>query len=724
MSLKRPGGWASASDTPATDTFCTMGVHGLASYVEGNRQFFTDLKLKNAHLVIDGCSLYFRLYFDSGLDQVRGGDYDLFAALVQRFFAALSECNLRPFVVLDGGMDQTDKKFKTLRERAESKIRDAHSLSRGSHGCILPLLSREVFRQVLCDLGIPLVQCISEADFEIASLAHQWGCPVLTNDSDFYIFDLRGGYLPFAFFEWENICGKGPERYIPARQFTVNRFCSHFNHMNKQLLPLFAVITGNDYTLAKTTEMFFSRVELQRVPKGRGRHSNPRIEGLLLWLSQFARPGDALEEVLEILGGQRKGNLRTQLSVRIQDYQLPPNSSLAQFFSSSQPALLDIQMLPAALVSQPEWLLRGAASARLPPLVLDVLVLQRALLIAQVENSRLPSSHEASLSIRKAIYGLLLLERAVQANAGQGHRGRGRGGKGTVGQSGGSPGSSSFCFVEEFDRLDLNLKKTPVEARLPCPQPKLKLDTLDKVAVPVRLKVLLGALGVMEYVLQSLPPHLCLPVCVTYFWMNSSKPKPSPSLLKSLLLGLVYGELCRRRAMAGDPLCSCAGTAFVCEKLSQLRLNSGQKRGLDLGVAHSLCQWQSCMLAGIYLNQLLCFPLSEPHSAWLFSGTLLHGLEAALRGGLSAETLLAAAPAAVQLYSILFGAIMGFSGQGHAPPCSTPLPTAGSSKGKGRGKRGRGGGGRGYRGRGGMSRATGLDNRFGKLTVEDDLDED
>ncbi|XP_017549318.1 protein asteroid homolog 1 isoform X4 [Pygocentrus nattereri] len=575
-------------------TLCTMGVHGLASYVEGNRQFFTDLKLKNTHLVIDGCSLYFRLYFSSGLDQVRGGDYDFFAALVRRFFAALSECNVRPFVVLDGGMDQTDKKFRTLRERAESKIRDAHSLSRGSHACILPLLSREVFRQVLCDLGIPLVQCISEADFEIASLAHQWGCPVLTNDSDFYIFDLHGGYLPFALFEWENICGKGPERYIPARQFTVNRFCSHFNHMNKQLLPLFAVITGNDYTLAKTTEMFFSRVELQSVPKGRGRHSNPRIEGLLLWLSQFARPGDALEEVLEILGGQRKGNLRTQLSARIQDYQLPPNSSLAQFFSSSQPALLDIQVLPAALVSQPEWLLRGVASGSLPPLVLDVLVLQRALLIAQVENSRLPSSHEASLRIRKAIYGLLLVERAVQANAGQGQRGRGRGGKGTVGQSGGSPGSSSFCFVEEYDRLDLNLKKTPVEAQLPCTQPKLKWDTLDKVAVPVRLKVLLSTLGVMEYVLQSLPPHLCLPVCVTYFWMNSSKPKPSPSLLKGLLLGLVYGELCRRRAMAGDPLCSSAGTAFVCEQLSQLRLNSGQKRSLDLGVAHSLCQWQSC----------------------------------------------------------------------------------------------------------------------------------
>uniref|UniRef100_A0A8B9J6E7 Asteroid homolog 1 n=1 Tax=Astyanax mexicanus TaxID=7994 RepID=A0A8B9J6E7_ASTMX len=682
-----------------------MGVHGLTSYVEGNRQFFTDLKLKNSHLVIDGCSLYFRLYFHSGLDQIRGGDYDLFAAVVRRFFAALLECGVRPFVVLDGGMDHTDKKFKTLKDRAESKIREAHSLSRGSHGSVLPLLSREVFRQVLCEVGVPLVQCVSEADFEIASLAHQWKCPVLTSDSDFYIFDLPGGYLPFAFFEWENVCGKAAERYIPSRRFTVNRFCSNFNHMNKQLLPLFAVLTGNDYSPAKTTEMFFSRVEFERPPKGRGSNSKPRIEGLLNWLSQFASPVDALEEVLDVLGAQRKGSMRTQLQSGMQNYQLPATSSLAQFFSSSQPALPDVQSLPVPLVSQPEWLLRGVASGRLPPLVLDVLVLRRAFLVAQVENSRLPSSHETSQSIRQSVYGLLLLGRASQGNAGQGQRGRGRGGQGgqggrggqgARGQNGGPQGSGTLCVVEEYDRFDLNLKKSPVEARLPNTQPQLRLDTLDKVSAPVRLKVLLGTLGVMECVLQPLPPHLRLPVCVTCFWTKSSKPKPSASLLQALLLGLVYGELSRRRTLARDPLCSCAGTASVCQRINQLRLNSGQRRGLDLGVAHCLSQWQSCMWAGIYLNQLLCFPLPEPHCAWLFSGTLVHGLEAALRGGHQAEVLLAGCPVALQLYFVLYGVMMGHVPQPAATPASTPspasAPAAGNNRGRGRGNRGQGGG--------------------------------
>ncbi|XP_076865607.1 single-strand DNA endonuclease ASTE1 isoform X2 [Brachyhypopomus gauderio] len=592
-----------------------MGVHGLTSYVEGNRQFFTDLKLRNSQLVIDGCSLYFRLYFNCGLDQARGGDYDVFAVQLRRFFAALSECRVHPFVIVDGGMDQTDRKFKTLRERAQSKIREAHSLSRGAHGSVLPLLTREVFRQMLCELGVPLVQCISEADFEIASLAHQWRCPVLTNDSDFYIFDLPGGYLPFTFFEWENVCGMASERYIPTRRFTVNRFCSQFNHMNKQLLPLFAVVMGNDYTPAKTSETFFSRVELHREARGRGRRSSPRIEGLLLWLSQFPNPVDALEEVLDILGGRQKGALRAQLTAGVQDYQLPPHSRMAPLFSSSQHRLPDVQGFPAVLVSKPEWLLRGILSGRLPPVMMDVLVLQRVLLMPQVENTRLPSSHEASSGIRKAIYRILL-NRARQDPATQVQRSRASGGKTRVDQGGWCPGSSAPSVVEEYDRLDLNLKRTSIEVHLTTTHPELNLNTLDRVAASVRLQVLLGTLGVMEHVLQPVPLHLRLAVCVTCFWVKSSTPRPSSSVLRCLLLGLVCGEFRRRVAQPGDPLHSCAATAGVCKRLDQLRLPAGQRKGLDLAVAHALSQWQSCMWAALSLNQLLGCPLPEPHCVW------------------------------------------------------------------------------------------------------------
>ena len=96
------------------------------------------------------------------------------------------------------GMDPSDKKFSTLRARLQSKIKEADCLSHGRHGSVLPYLTRDVFIQVLTQRGVPLVQCPAEADWEIACLAHQWNCPVLTNDSDFFIFDLPGE-------KWQNV---------------------------------------------------------------------------------------------------------------------------------------------------------------------------------------------------------------------------------------------------------------------------------------------------------------------------------------------------------------------------------------------------------------------------------------------------------------------------------------------------------------------------------------
>ena len=89
-------------------------------------------------------------------------------------------------------MDASDKKFSTLRQRLQSKIKEADSLAHGRHASVLPLLTSRVFVQVLSQQGVPLVQCPAEADLEIACLANEWGFPVLTNDSDFFIFDLPG----------------------------------------------------------------------------------------------------------------------------------------------------------------------------------------------------------------------------------------------------------------------------------------------------------------------------------------------------------------------------------------------------------------------------------------------------------------------------------------------------------------------------------------------------
>lgn len=225
---------------------------------------------------------------------------------------------------------------------------------------------------------------------------------------------------------------------------------------------------------------------------GRGKGSTPRIERLLLWLSAFSSPTEALDEVASLMGGNDK--LSSQLWAGMQEYWITPQSALACWFSGGR-------AVPGGKISGlPECLSQAAAQGLLPPLVVDAVVMHRVLLVPQVENSKLASSHCCAKALRQAVYGILLLreqdlethdmrvkENSQGMRGGRGRGGRRGGGSGQRTQQGinvapGSlqaQGSGTPITVEEFDRLDLNLKKNQVEARLP--RTPLHLATLSQV---------------------------------------------------------------------------------------------------------------------------------------------------------------------------------------------------------------------------------------------------
>ncbi|XP_029022973.1 protein asteroid homolog 1 [Betta splendens] len=750
-----------------------MGVQGLTTYVEGNRNFLQHVRFRDSRLVIDGCSLYFRLYFTYGLDQPHGGDYDAFALLLSQFLSALEACNIQPYVVLDGGLDPSDKKFPTVRERLLSNIKKADSISHGRNGSVLPILTRDVFIQVLLQRGVPLFQCPAEADWEIACLARQWKCPVLTSDSDFYIFDLPGGYLPFQFFQWTNLNGKASHQYIPAQCYTTNRFCHWFGGMNQELLPLCAVLAGNDYGAPKEAERLLSILDLSESARGgRGSAATFRIEGILLWLSAFSSPAEALEKVSRLMGedGRRsrqgQDGLSSQLWAAMQEYNIASRSSLARWFSGSKAAPGGPN---SGFAKLPESLSQVAAQGLLAPFIIDALGMRRVLLMPQVENSKLASSHCSARAIRQAIYGILLqrgpdnmalavgdamqvhgtrvqenISQDMRGGRGREARGRGKGWAGrdqgnslptqhgvnigfsheqTSGASVQAQGSTASVCVQEYDRLDLNLKKTQVEAN-PLRTP-INLETLGQAPVAVRLAALLEALGVNSAALSSVPLHLKLAVAVTGFWLRQAVPKPSQPQLQALLLGMVYGELSSNSQPGathyphGGPKVNWAAERNVWTALDRRRVRSGERRGIDLAVAHSLSQWQACLWSGMCLNQLLLQPLPDPHLSWLYSGTLVHGVIRYLKGGGSAESLLAGGSSSGQLYSSLLDAAIKCSFK--ANPSS--YVTGSRKRGGGRGRRGRRGGGRGARGEGQGATAD-LNNKFALLMSEEDFDSD
>uniref|UniRef100_A0A8C6U9K0 Asteroid domain-containing protein n=1 Tax=Neogobius melanostomus TaxID=47308 RepID=A0A8C6U9K0_9GOBI len=183
-----------------------------------------------------------------GLDQTRGGEYGAFKDLVTQFIGALRNCDIHPYVVFDGCADFSALKWRTGRRRALERMQRAHHAAQsGRNAAVLPALIWEVFRQTLHRLKVPLARSYTEADRQVAALAQEWGCPVLSNDSDFAIFPLTRGMLHIAHFKWKNVQQREGLSFIPCKTYLSSRFCETV-HIDPQLLPVFAVLAGNDYT--------------------------------------------------------------------------------------------------------------------------------------------------------------------------------------------------------------------------------------------------------------------------------------------------------------------------------------------------------------------------------------------------------------------------------------------------------------------------------------------
>ncbi|CAL8236752.1 unnamed protein product [Arctogadus glacialis] len=484
-----------------------MGVKGLWWLLEVNSQIYQiykDYHFRDSKLVVDGSNLAYHLYFRFFLDLSHGGEYLAFQALVQDFFTNLHNCGIKPYVVMDGGSSKSDNKLNNILKRNREFLRRAHDIAlKGRRADLLPPFTLSVFEQTLNDMKVPLVRCFGETDGQLAALAREWCCPVLSIDTDFYIYDLPEGVLPLKLFRWDGVETDLGGCFIPCKRYTTFSFCTFFN-IDPQLLPVFA-------SLAEYDDVNLREIKwIQFLPADHPRKC--RLEGLLSWLG--ARTDQTTEDILTAamdlmpnMSQQARTEVWTMVRMAMLEHELP-SSSLRGFFSEET-----VPPLPAEMLScVPDWVRAPLARGELSGDVLNVLVDRRMILGIQAELSDLQSSNLTSQPIRQVLYGLLL--------------GLGRG------------------AVREVDRVELEVQPLVQGAAQ-----QLRLATLPQADRAVRLQVCLETLGVEEETLEGVPAHLRLPVAVTRYWLRRASPEPT--LLKALLMVMVQGELIRQNGKAG-----------------------------------------------------------------------------------------------------------------------------------------------------------------------------
>ncbi|KAH8412098.1 hypothetical protein KR222_010861 [Zaprionus bogoriensis] len=339
-----------------------MGVRGLTSYIAQRAEIYLKPhELHDTALVIDGDNLACNLYKDvTGTYSAFGGDYDDFYRAVLQFFQVLAECNIRPYVLMDGGYEE--RKLRTVSTRLRGKIAVIKRINPCASITLFPLHLKEVFVDALRDSDVPVMRCTFEADDELAALARKLNCPVLSYDSDFYIHNVQ--YIPLITLTVKVLSRqrakqataqqrqqlrrneakhvekrtksnrivagiKAPAaaaardagkayKYLDCCIYRVQHLCGR-GALSPEKLPLFAALLGNDYIARSAFRNFFD-VGMGKAGRSRKlRQQQRRIRVILQWLRDQTAES-ALAKVLSRLKKPQRLSLVAQVQAAISGY--------------------------------------------------------------------------------------------------------------------------------------------------------------------------------------------------------------------------------------------------------------------------------------------------------------------------------------------------------------------------------------------------------------------
>lgn len=313
-----------------------MGVRGLTTYINYNEMFYLDNYTipPNSILLLDGESVAANIYVQhlEVRNTIFGGDYEIYADAIIKFFNMLFDCKIVPYVVCSGATEA--RKVDTLMERMRARnnrIIEANSRTE-VYEPIFPLFIGEVFRNVLKTLNVKMVVCDFEADLEVANIAKELNAPVLSLDSDFYIFDVK--YIPFTLDRVTKVKnlqirvdrksqGTEQERLLTCKIFNRDNFLRRTG-LSKEMLAVLTVFLGND---------FIERVK--DIPK-LFRHLNIRsrsrdfVGNIIGWLKN-QNSKKALEALLSFYAKDEQKNLSAKIDQTIKGYTCGESKYLKYF---------------------------------------------------------------------------------------------------------------------------------------------------------------------------------------------------------------------------------------------------------------------------------------------------------------------------------------------------------------------------------------------------------
>lgn len=242
-----------------------MGIRGLTTFINKQWWVFDRHELHDTKVVIDGNNLYHFLYEKSKNASFFGGDYEDYIFHTETFFKQFELCKITPIIIFDGASGEN--KMDCLKRSYASSVamfccetNEIYSMCIDKKISAYCVLLGEVFEEIMTEMNIKFIRSLFEADDDIAAVAKILRCPVVSMDSDFFIYN--NDYVPLKKIQVGFEQGQSPGTYVKkCRLFKPHFLHKVYPNLDLSTLPLLSTLLGNDYCQKEFFSEFYDSIK-------------------------------------------------------------------------------------------------------------------------------------------------------------------------------------------------------------------------------------------------------------------------------------------------------------------------------------------------------------------------------------------------------------------------------------------------------------------------------
>lgn len=417
-----------------------MGVKYLKSFIESNDDILIKrYRLSNGYVVIDANNFKTQVFVKSQGNQrgdLFGGDMVKFASFTRKVLENFQSCNITPIFVYDGAKNEADvciDKTATQYQRSRDRFNLTLKIGQFGHGrFIKPDHTTCVFNSVILDKGMKIVTCMFEADLEIARLANQFRCAVISNDSDFLLMDLKFGQIMIDSLEFTKVFkqpgivkdGKS-QLYLECSLYRRDRFVQFFPDLDPKCLPLLAILSGNDFVRGSAFEDLCKLLPVANLSENFGRQMKlqmgPHLSKILkiLYFLCGKTVEQAINQICQKVAQDKRKELKEFIQSNLKAYEIPVDDHFDRemiklckpgFLMAHQNLIDNKEALERefniAIRTLIEWIRECTERSILSPKILEIAHRNILFLQPTIDDNSLDSSRETHYAILRVLLNL------------------------------------------------------------------------------------------------------------------------------------------------------------------------------------------------------------------------------------------------------------------------------------------------------------------------------